>query len=130
MNKKFLKFIAFFIFFIFFLNFIAEKFHLYYSLWYFDMIMHFLGGAWLGIFFVFIFNIKELSFKNFLKIFFGVLFIGVLWELFEIVVNDALAKNPLNLSDILSDLFFDLFGGFSMVYLLNVKFLRKFKNDL
>ncbi len=50
-----------------------------------------------------------------------VLFIGVSWELYEVLVNGVLAKDVFNSLDTISDIFFDLAGGFLAV----LYFLRK-----
>src|SRR3989344_6115892 len=51
-RKKFFKRIVYLIFFIFIVHFFANKFYWYSSIWYFDIIMHFLGGLWVGLFFI------------------------------------------------------------------------------
>ena len=78
------------IIFIFILNLIANKFYWYSSIWYFDMIMHFVGGFWLGLSFLWLFPIKEITFKKIVEIILGILLIGILWEVYEIVVNEFL----------------------------------------
>ncbi|MFA6076999.1 MAG: hypothetical protein WC735_02905 [Candidatus Paceibacterota bacterium] len=76
------------------------------------MIMHFLGGFWLGLLYFYIFPFsKDHLVYAILKILLFVLLIGVGWEVFEILVNGALAQNPLDFLDIISDIFFDLSGG-------------------
>jgi hypothetical protein len=90
-------------------------------MWWFDMPMHFLGGFFIGLGLIWLLSYKdlnlELSFKLILKIILGVLIIGVLWEVFEILVNNMLAQNPFNTLDTISDIFFDLTGGtFAILY--------------
>ena len=82
-------------------------------MWYFDMIMHFLGGLWLGFLFLYILPHQEhpTSFSSVIKTLLFVFFIGIGWEIYEIVVNDVIAQNPFNILDTISDLFFDLTGG-------------------
>lgn len=115
MNRKSLfSYSAFFIILIFFLNFIANKLYLYSSLLYFDMIMHFLGGFWLGLFFFWYFYDKvfpKFPNKYFIYIMFGVFTVGFIWELYEIVVNASFAKDIFNLRDTISDLICDTVGG-------------------
>lgn len=121
-SKKFLIRLVPLIFFIFLLNYLAMKFYWYSSVWYLDMPMHFLGGVWLGLAVILFFKIKEISFILILKIILGVLFIGILWEFFEVIVNDYTTQNYFNLLDTLSDLSFDISGGmFAIIY-----FFKKF----
>ena len=132
-RKKLIKLLTYLIFFILVINFFANKFYWYSSIWYFDMIMHFLGGFWIGLAFMWFSNqsfrlsplspesspeSKALTFKLVFKILIFVLFIGISWEVYEILVNDILAKNSFNFLDTLSDIFFDLSGGLcAMLYL-------------
>jgi len=81
------------------------------------MPMHFLGGFWLGLALIWLFSVKELSFKIIFKIILGVFFIGILWELFEISIDKTITQNPFNILDTISDMCFDLAGGaFSIIY--------------
>jgi len=116
-RKKLLTYLAFLIFFIFAVNYAAMKFYWYFSIWYFDMPMHFLGGFWLGLALIWLFSVKELSFKIIFKIILGVFFIGILWELFEISIDKTITQNPFNILDTVSDMCFDLAGGgLSIIY--------------
>ena len=81
------------------------------------MPMHFLGGFWLGLALIWLFSVKELSFKIIFKIILGVFFIGILWELFEISIDKTITQNPFNILDTISDMCFDLAGGaLSIIY--------------
>ncbi|MEI6280518.1 MAG: hypothetical protein WCP17_00775 [bacterium] len=125
-RRKLFKTQAYSIILIFILNTIAVKFDFYSSIWYFDMIMHFLGGFWLGLAFLWLFSYKnsslELFFALIFKIILSVLIIGVLWEIFEIIFINIIAKNPFNTLDSLSDIFFDLSGSSFVI----IFFLKKF----
>ena len=126
-RKKLFKHLAYLIFFIFLVNFSANKFYWYSSIWYFDMIMHFLGGFWVGLAYFYIFLLQNMSSRLIFKILFSVLIIGVGWEVYEILVNDILAQNPFNYIDTVSDLFFDLFGGLcAILYLWIPLEIKKF----
>lgn len=82
------------------------------------MIMHFLGGFWIGLASFYTFSLQSVSDKLIFKILLLVLFIGLGWEVFEILVNDVMAQNSFNFLDTLSDIFFDLSGGLcAMLYL-------------
>ena len=68
--RKLLIRLVLFIFLIFLLNYLAMKFYWYSSIWYLDMPMHFLGGAWLGLAYIYLFLPKDNSLKSIFKIFF------------------------------------------------------------
>jgi hypothetical protein len=122
MSQKNLLFkIASLIVFIFLVNFLAMKFHWYVSLWYFDMFMHFLGGFWLGLAFIWLLKPEFLNKATIFKVFLGVFFIGLAWEFFEIGVDEIFLKDNLNYLDIVSDMFFDLAGGFASILYLSFK---------
>ena len=124
-KKKILIRITSLIFFISFLNLIILKFHWYFSIWWSDMPMHFLGGFWLGLVFLWFLKPKDITFDAIVKIILGVLFISLLWEVFEIVVNRATIQDPFNLLDTLSDIFFDLAGAFSAIFYFAKRIMLK-----
>lgn len=116
-RKKLAKILISLILFLLLIQILATKFFWYYSMWYFDMPMHFLGGLWSGLFLIWLLSYKDLSnepkVKLIFKILFGVLLIGIGWEVFEFSANNFFARdlfvaNPL---DSISDIFFDLSGG-------------------
>jgi len=115
-SRKLLIRLIFLIFFIFLLNYLSLGFYWYSSVWYLDMPMHFLGGFWLGLALIWFFRLKEISLGLILKIILGVLLIGILWEIFEIVINKTITGNSFNIFDTTSDIFFDLAGGFFAVF--------------
>ena len=116
-NKKVFKYSVFLIFLIFIFNYLATYFYWYSSIWYFDMIMHFIGGVWLGFFSIYLFKINNLNLKLVFKILFFLLCVGVGWEIFEIIINNFTIRDDFNLLDTSSDLFFDMAGGmFAILY--------------
>ena len=110
-RKKLAKRLIALILFILIVNFIATEFYWYSSIWYFDMIMHTLGGLWLGLLAFYFFSPNKISTKLVLQILFFVLLIGLGWEVFEFIVGKVIVKNGLDILDTSSDLFFDLVGG-------------------
>lgn len=120
-RKILLKRAVYLILLIFLLNSMANWFYWYSTIWYFDMIMHFLGGFWLGLSFFLFFGSPELSLKLVGKVVVWVLVIGIGWELFELLFYNQIAQNPFNMADTFSDIFFDLAGGLSAT----LYFLRK-----
>ena len=115
-RKKFLLRLAYLIFFIFIINSLAMKFYWYWTIWYFDMPMHFLGGFWLSLLLIWFFRIDKISPRLILKISLGVLLIGVSWEIFEFWANNFIGQIPFSIPDTLSDIFFDLAGGLSGIF--------------
>ncbi|OGI58299.1 hypothetical protein A3C60_02200 [Candidatus Nomurabacteria bacterium RIFCSPHIGHO2_02_FULL_37_45] len=117
-RKKFFKRIVYLIFFIFIVHFFANKFYWYSSIWYFDIIMHFLGGLWVGLFFIWFSSESlrlSLAFKALTLVIFKILLfvfvVGFGWEVFEFLFNNYIAQNPFDFLDSTSDIFFDLVGG-------------------
>jgi hypothetical protein len=129
-RKKLFKTLAFLVILLFVLNHIASKFYLYYSLWWIDMPMHFLGGICAGLFMVWLLPsenlFSELSWKYVFKIFLGVLLIGVLWEVFEIIFNNIIAQISFDARDTIHDISFDLSGGlYAILYIIWKKQQKK-----
>lgn len=119
-KKKLFKISAYSVILLSLVNFIALKFYWYFSIWYFDMLMHFWGGLCVGFTLMWLLFNKnpDLSFKFILKISLGVLVIGGLWEIFEILFNNIIAQNKFNALDSISDVFFDLSGGLCAILYL------------
>jgi hypothetical protein len=89
----------------------------YFTKWWFDVVLHFLGGFWLFTTFLHISNRiktdtlrKQSSLNVFLYGMVFVITIGVLWEVFEYVLGVAMTKGNY-LFDTLSDLANDVLGG-------------------
>ncbi len=79
--------------------------------------MHFLGGFWVGLIYLYIFPTQSISRGLIVKILLSVLLIGIGWEVFEMIVNDIIVKNPFDYADTTSDILFDLAGGtFASLY--------------
>ena len=115
-RKNLLKRLATLLLFIFLVNYIAMKFYWYSAIWYFDMPMHFIGGFWLGLAYIWLFSVKEFSFKFIYRIILSILLIGIFWEVFELLVDKSITHKPFNALDTLSDIFFALAGGLSAVF--------------
>jgi len=115
-RKKLGKILIYLILVIFAANFVANELYWYYTIWYFDMIMHFIGGFWIGLLFFYIFPEKYSSKNVVALVALFVFMIGVGWEVFEVLVSNTFAKNPFNILDTSSDLVFDLTGGLSATF--------------
>ncbi len=131
-RAKIFKTAAFLVVSIFFLNFLAMKFYLYYSIWYFDMIMHFLGGVWLGFFVAWMLLQGDDKFPRSYhafagKVLAGVIFLGVGWELYEAFVDYYLTSDLSRFTsiDTLSDIICDTSGGILAIYLLKTRLFKK-----
>lgn len=133
-RKQLFKNLSFFIISLFVLNLLALKFYWYFSIWYFDMPMHFLGGFCAGLLLMWFFSLKkeilEIDFNLILKIIFGVLFIGISWEIFEILFNNIIAQNSFNILDTTSDVFFDLAGGVFAIFYYFIRCLDIKENNV
>ena len=132
-NKILFRRVAWLIFFIFFMNFLAGKFYWYTSIWYFDIVMHILGGIFIGLLLFWFLNKKKITFNLIfaLKAILGVLIVGILWEFFEIILNNIIAGDNFNIFDTISDLFFDLAGGsLASIYFLRKIIINKQENKL
>ena len=126
-RRKISRILVYLIFFIFITHFVATKLYWYSAIWWLDMLVHFLGGFWLGLVFLYFFPLQDKSFRSICKIFLPVFFIGIGWEVFEILVNDVIAQNLFDVMDFTSDLFFDLAGGFcAILYILVPLEIKKF----
>ncbi len=122
---------------------IAGHFYLYDKIWWLDIVMHLVGGAWLALVFEFIAKrFWNLSYKNLaVRLILGcgfVLIVGLFWEIFyEYLFLDVLIfkKHPLdqvfdpfNLPDTFKDLLNDVIGGiivFCAMYFKDSKSLEK-----
>jgi len=96
---------------IFALNFLAQKFYWYSSIWWFDMPMHFFGGFLIALLCFWLWPTKATTGEFAAKVLFGVLSVGLGWEVFELFFNNYVASNPFNYVDTFADIFFDLAGG-------------------
>jgi hypothetical protein len=126
-RKKLFRTLARYIILLFIANSIAVKLYWYYSIWYFDMPMHFLGGFCVGLAAIWFWSYKNEAFhispKLIYEVILVVLIIGVGWEIFEIIFNNIIAQGPFDILDTIHDVIFDLSGGtFAILY-----FIKRFE---
>lgn len=114
------------ILFIFIANLLALEFDWYFHIWWLDMPMHFLGGAWLACATVWVMARighpgPGLPPVRAGAVLLAVFVVGALWEVFEFGVDTfvRVAINSHNLVDTASDLFFDMAGGVSALRVLS-----------
>ena len=79
------------------------------------MILHFLGGFWVGLFFLYVFYVRKAILQPLSYVVIFVLLIGLLWELFEFYANNYIGTYPFDIIDTTSDMFLDIFGGFCAI---------------
>lgn len=85
--------------------------------------MHFIGGVWLGVVFVWLCAFRKLpltlNFPFVLRLILSVLIVGVGWEVFEYYFINYMAQNNFDVVDTVSDLVLDISGGLlASTYLL------------
>lgn len=103
------------IYLIFILDMLASHFFLYWRFWWFDIVMHFLGGFWVAFatYYLFYFSgyFKKITkkFSLFTLSLVTLILVGVLWEVFEYLTKVSL--NQLNyILDTSLDLLMDVIG--------------------
>jgi hypothetical protein len=99
-----------------FLNFMAVKFYLYWSIWWMDMVVHFLAGVCVGLAILLFFQ-EDYYVQNKLKailfVILGAFFIGILWEIYELIFGITSLSDGIHyVTDTVSDLIMDIVGGF------------------
>ena len=108
------------------------------GLWWYDMVLHFLGGAWIATLFVYIFKIKSSLFNdrgvflfNLIVVVSFVALVGVAWEIWEFLVDTLIISGGVYgfqdpLADTIKDLIMDILGGIVMTsYLWKKLFTNK-----
>ena len=100
------------------LDCIANIFHLYWSIYEFDSIVHFFGGAALSLFFSWFyffsgfFNPPKRNLAKFLLVsIFGAMFVAVSWEVYELLLGEAVVQKSEYLYDTMMDLVMSFLGA-------------------
>ncbi|MEK7538591.1 MAG: hypothetical protein AAB552_02000 [Patescibacteria group bacterium] len=110
-------------------NFFAHTYYWYRLFFWFDMMMHFAGGAWLSGVAIWWQGRKlapetVVTFKTLVLVGVGTaLAIGVLWEGYEVIVGVVVEGRVNALADTLSDIFFDTLGAVLVVAMVVRKHL-------
>lgn len=121
------------------LNFTANYFHLYFILWWFDILMHFLGGFWLGGMALWLYfwnnrvNVKFSALSQSRKIFFyfaAVMAVSLVWELFEFSLDTFIVSRANDIMDTLTDLFMDFLGAAGIIFYVSYGKYGSLKNKL
>ena len=111
------------------LQLLAAKYNLYYHQAWYDIMMHFLGGVTVGLALVSLATLtRPITTRRQLLwyIFWGIIAVGMAWEIFEHVANIQETFGPTNLPDTGLDLVMDTIGAFVAI----IPFTNWFKNPL
>ena len=99
------------------LNYIAGIFYFYWTLGWYDYMMHYLGGVSVALLVAWFISHKSLSWGNALiTIFLVTMFMGGAWEVFEYVNGITFATEGYTL-DTVHDLLMDALGALTVGYL-------------
>lgn len=105
-------------FFIFGTQFLGEYLGWDVTIWYFDLIMHFWGGVWVTLFFIYIFSmLRPVSLGPWLilAVAFCTLAVGIAWELYEFLLN-VISLTPFDAWDTALDIVFDFLGSLAAIF--------------
>jgi putative membrane protein len=114
-------------------HYIAVEFYLYWHYWWFDIVMHGLGGLWVALIALWLYCFSRFSRKSlgvsrhslFAIAVGSTVLIGVGWEIFEYVSNLTFVLPFENyIGDTLADLAMDLAGSF----LAYIHYVQKFRS--
>jgi len=108
------------------LHFLAAKLYLYWTFWWFDLFMHAAGGLLTGLLSLVLFSEKKRTPVFYLlQSCFSVLFVGILWELFEYIIGFTLITVDGYVVDTVMDIALDLTGALVAYLVFTKKFLSK-----
>lgn len=108
------------------LHIVALENALYWKFQWFDIMTHFLGGIWAGLFFYWLGAVAGRS-ANILFAIGGALLLGVLWEVFELAAGISGAPNYV--SDTIIDVSMDLLGAVLAAMVATGLFTIRKKNE-
>ncbi len=100
------------------LHALGFQYSLYFHLWWYDIPMHMLGGLAIAVLSAYIFFLRspkegEISMNRiYTTILLSVFVVGILWEIFELVMHWALTLYWFGWTDTTKDLFDDMVGGY------------------
>jgi hypothetical protein len=98
-----------------FLHISAINNYLYWVYWWFDIMMHFLGGLWVGVTFlwayILVFRGDGSNQKKFFWMSFGVILLTIIsWEVFELFIQNNISDRNF-FADTSSDMLLGMVGG-------------------
>jgi len=95
------------------LDYLGQIFRLYWALWWFDLVMHFLGGLVVGLFlaWLYVFVLKKKPDGRLIwASVVGVIIIGSLWEIYEVFIGINVTHEPY-VWDTTIDIILDITGA-------------------
>jgi len=111
------------------LHIVAFKLHFYWQFWWFDMLMHFLGGLWVGLsalWFIFFSGyvgpFRARLFNTFAVSLFSIVVVGSVWEFFELWIGFPTEENYT--IDTTIDLIMDIVGAFTGYVYVVFKYIK------
>jgi hypothetical protein len=128
-KKTFSILLVVLIYLIFILDTLAIHYFLYWRWWWFDIILHFLGGAWVALFSYYLFFLSGYFNKIIKRMSVFVLSltlaitVGIIWEVFEYFMKVSLNQSNY-LLDTSLDLLMDMLGWLG-AYFFVIKFFPK-----
>jgi len=114
------------------LHILALKFYFYSNVWWFDMVVHFLGGFWIALavlWFLFFSGYIKLRGETYIHFLFiaslSALFAGIVWEIFEVTngVTSVLFRGYWK--DTMSDIIFDCLGALASSRYLFIEYKKQ-----
>jgi|SRR3989344_6974198 len=121
-QTKLFKLTSVLLFLIFVLYFLELKFYLSWTVWWYDILLHFLGGGVVGmatlLIFEKLFDTEAVSvFKAVLMGVIGAFVVGMLWEILELRLDlVSFSDGAIYITDTTSDLVLDMTGAFLGVF--------------
>lgn len=108
------------------MNAIAYKLYLFWTVIWFDMVMHFLGGLFVSLFFFAVLSVLKSKLSYVEKLVLGVVFtvlVGLVWEYYELVIGVTNLADTVYWGDTGMDIVMDTLG--SLVGVLFVHWVEK-----
>ena len=110
------------------LNYIATIYHLYWYIYEFDSVVHFLGGAAMAAFFLWFYFFAGLFYhspRNLTKFLLisliGAMFVAVSWEIYELVLGEVLILKADYPYDTMMDFIMDFLGATAFCFYAYLK---------
>lgn len=100
-----------------FLHISALQFYLYWSLWWFDILMHFLGGAWVAaavLWCLLLSGYVHTRWRPFRTAVCLTIIVGILWEIYEYAFGMTLVEHEAYVFDTALDLVMDMIGAITL----------------
>jgi hypothetical protein len=118
MNKRLFKHTFFLLFVVGVLNLVATELYLYWTIWWFDMLVHFLAGTTVSMATLWFWpHINKIKIHTTVQIIIvaiiGTIIVGIVWEIYELYFHiTSLSDGISYITDTVSDLIMDISGGF------------------